>query len=461
MTTLAGVAVSVACLDSGCFIIFQNLFYVPIIIACIYYRRRGFVFSVFIVGLYFGLFSMFARESVLLWEAFARVLIFILIAGVMTFLSSRHALAEKALLKNRELFCEMAAQVPGVVYQFYARPTGAKGFYYVSDNAERIFGLAPDPKSFFERFVRQVPSEYREGLIRSIEDVVRSGCEWKYEGVYEKPSGERLWFAGNSIPLRRDNEIVFNGILTDITERKKIEAEKKNVAGLKTSAEMKSKFASLVSHELRNPLAVIREAMDILLDGVVGEVSAQQKDVLGIAKGNIDRLGRLINNILSFQKMESGKMDFEIVKDDLQEVAAEVCRSMSILSKRKGLVLKLEIESSLPPVAFDRDRLVQVLTNLMGNAIESTESGSVTLKALRETGQVHVTVEDTGGGIPAESLSKIFDPFEQVTSRKGGKKSGTGLGLAISKEIVLAHGGKIWVESEIGRGSTFHFTLPL
>ena len=368
---------------------------------------------------------------------------------------------ENALRKNRELLFEMTSQVPGVVYQFYARANGERGLYFVSPKAEQIFGLKSDPDNFFEKFTALVDPENRANFLKSIEKSVREVSEWKFEGMLKKPSGENIWFSGNSIPFLGKNEIIFNGILLDITERKKTEAEKKRVEVLASTAETKTRFTSMVSHELRSPLAVTKEALDILLEGMVGSVNDEQKDILRIAKGNIDRLGRLINNVLDFQKIESGKMAYDIQENDLNEVLTEVHQSMSVLSKKKGLDLRAELEEGLAKAKFDRDRIVQVLTNLMSNAIYNTEKGSVILAAKKENDGVHIRVQDAGIGIPAEDIPKLFQPFEQVDGNRAKKKGGTGLGLAISKEIILAHHGKIWVDSEVGKGSVFHFTLPL
>ncbi|MDP2906051.1 MAG: PAS domain S-box protein [Candidatus Omnitrophota bacterium] len=138
-------------------------------------------------------------------------------------LEQRVAERTKALKKSETLLFEMATQVPGVVYQFYARPNGEMGFYYISDRSERILGLKPDLGGYFERFTALVIPEYREGFIKSIEKAVKESSEWKYEGILQKPSGEKIWFFGNSTPTPRENEIVFNGIVSDITERKQAE----------------------------------------------------------------------------------------------------------------------------------------------------------------------------------------------------------------------------------------------
>ena len=251
------------------------------------------------------------------------------------------------------------------------------------------------------------------------------------------------------------------GISEDITDQKIMEAEKKRVDVLAAGAETKNKFASMVSHELRSPLAVIKGSLDIFGEGLTGRISDEQKDVLDIAKKNVDRLGRLINDVLDFQKIEAGAMEFDFQENDMNEMVLEVHKSMSILSKEKHLDLRVELEETLPKMRLDRDKLLQVLMNLAGNAITNTEAGSITLSIQKENDGVHVRVRDTGKGIPAEELPRLFQPFKQVDGKGHGKKGGTGLGLAISKEIVLAHHGKIWAESEAGKGCTVHVVLPV
>lgn len=258
----------------------------------------------------------------------------------------------------------------------------------------------------------------------------------------------------------RDGAGLF-GFFWDISDEKFLEAEKKRVAALEATSEIKSRFTAMVAHELRSPLAVIKESLSIVLEGMVGSVSDEQKKLLEIAKNNTDRLGRLINNVLDFQRIEAGKVVYDIHENDLKEVMTEVLEAVSILSKKKGLVLKGEWEESFPKVKFDKDKLTQVLMNLLNNAIHNTESGGILLRAQLEKEGVHVEVRDEGPGIKAEDFHKLFQPFEQVEGHNRKMRGGTGLGLAISKEIVLAHHGKIWVESAVGKGSTFHFTIPL
>ena len=154
-------------------------------------------------------------------------------------------------------------------------------------------------------------------------------------------------------------------------------------------------------------------------------------------------------------------MEYDIRDHDMKRTVQEAAESLKFLSAPKGLELRLEFGELLPKMKFGKDSIIQVLTNLVSNAIKFTSKGSVTISVQRENNEMHVEIRDTGPGIKSEDISRLFQPFEQIDLEKGRSKGGTGLGLAISKEIILAHGGRIWAESEIGKGSTFHFTLPI
>lgn len=246
----------------------------------------------------------------------------------------------------------------------------------------------------------------------------------------------------------------------DIAEPKRLEEELENADEQKTITEMKSRFTSMVSHELRSPLGAIKEGVNLVLEGLAGSINEEQRDLLDTAKRNTDRLGRLINNVLDFQKIESGKMIFELRKNDINETVLEVNKAMGYLTKDKKLDLVMDMDDSVPKIKFDKDRIIQVLTNLVSNAVKYTEKGSITVSTKENDDVIQVTVRDTGMGIKAKDMDKVFGAFEQLDSTRDKKKGGSGLGLAISKQIVLAHEGKIWAESEEGKGSAFHFTIP-
>jgi PAS domain S-box-containing protein len=281
----------------------------------------------------------------------------------------------------------------------------------------------------------------------------------RYENLpLERADGRQIEVEFVSNVYTVDNRKVIQCNIRDITERKR--KEKEIEEELMGTMKMKSDFISMVSHELRSPLGVIKEGINLVLEGLAGDINDEQRDLLDTAKKNTDRLGRLINNVLDFQKMDSGKMRFDIRENDINEVVLEVNKAMSLAAKEKGLDLAVDVDDNIPKTGFDRDKIIQVLTNLVSNAIKYTEKGNITISTKQEDNTVHVIVQDTGIGIKAEDMQKLFQAFEQLGSTRNKKGIGTGLGLAISKEIILAHKGKIWAESKPGKGSTFHFTIP-
>jgi len=229
------------------------------------------------------------------------------------------------------------------------------------------------------------------------------------------------------------------------------------------ATEKKSKFTSMVSHELRTPLTAIKEGVAIVLDGSAGEINEDQKDFLDTAKRNVDRLHRLINDVLDFTKLESGKVEFRMEDNDINETIEEVVETQKAVAEGSGLYLKTELSPEIEKIRFDSDKIVQVLNNLINNAIKFTDKGGITITSGKDMDgkAVRVQVEDTGTGIKKENLSRLFVEFQQLGADAYRKPGGTGLGLAICKQIIEGHGGTIRAESEEGRGSKFIFTLPI
>ncbi|MCP4653498.1 MAG: hypothetical protein GY858_09000 [Candidatus Omnitrophica bacterium] len=226
--------------------------------------------------------------------------------------------------------------------------------------------------------------------------------------------------------------------------------------------ELKSDFVSSVSHELRTPLTSIKEGLAIVLDGSAGDTNDEQKEFLTIAKRNVDRLHRLINDVLRFEKLHYGKEAFQMRQNNINEAITEALRTQRTVIESKGLCAKTQLEESIELIFFDFDKIQQVLLNLISNAIRFTEKGNITITSFtnKSDDTIEVVVEDTGDGIRQEDINKLFIKFQQLGGSKERKIGGTGLGLAISKRIIERHGGKIWVESEYGRGSKFIFCLP-
>jgi signal transduction histidine kinase len=213
---------------------------------------------------------------------------------------------------------------------------------------------------------------------------------------------------------------------------------------------------AIVSHDLRDPVSTIRMAADLLEMPISEEKKAQQ---IGVIQRSAERMNRLIGDLLDASAIEAGRFHVELEPMALLPILRETGRMLDGAAAQKQLRFECVAPTDLPDVRGDRDRLLQVLANLVGNAIKFTpEGGAIAVGARRGAGEVIVAVEDTGPGIAEEDLPRIFDRYWQVGRRRRG---GAGLGLAIAKGIIEAHEGRIWVESEPGRGSTFSFALPV
>jgi len=243
----------------------------------------------------------------------------------------------------------------------------------------------------------------------------------------------------------------FVAVIRDITAEKKIER-------------LKSDFVANVSHEIRSPMAPMKDALSLVVDGTAGPLTPEQKKFLSILDENMDRLTRLINDLLNLSKIEAGRM--ELKKEDVKiaSLVKDTVDSIKVYAARKKIALSVEMDDALPRPMCDRDRITQVIINLVMNAVKFTPEGgkiAVRCRLLTASGKkiVQVSVTDTGPGMLQEEADLLFNRFKQLVATD--KVKGTGLGLAISKAIIDLHGGKIWVESEEGKGSTFKFTLPV
>lgn len=226
---------------------------------------------------------------------------------------------------------------------------------------------------------------------------------------------------------------------------------------------LKSDFVANVSHELRTPLTAIKGAIDLLLREVAGPLNEKQTHYLARVRSNTHRLAGLIMDVLDLSKIEEGKIELHAAPVSLAGLVHEIVETLQPIATEKKVVLQAAIPESSLLVWADRDKITQVLTNLIGNAVKFIPTGGkVNVSATIEGGEwVRVSVIDDGPGISQDEKDRIFDKFYQIAEVGGAKPKGTGLGLAISKALVELHGGKIWLESELNHGSTFHFTLPV
>ncbi|MCW2309103.1 ATP-binding protein [Rhodobium gokarnense] len=260
---------------------------------------------------------------------------------------------------------------------------------------------------------------------------------------------------GKTIPIhlavsevRRDGRRLFVGIVTDLSERYR-------------SERLKDEFVSTVSHELRTPLTSIKGSLGLLKADVLGDLSPQAKSMISIAHTNCDRLVRLINDMLDIEKIQAGKITYDFKRIDLVPFLERTIEANRSYGEEFNVVIRLQSSAPWVQVQADRDRLAQVLTNLLSNAVKHSPSGGIVeVRVAVDADQVRVSVVDNGPGIPADFRGKIFGKFCQADSADNRQRGGSGLGLSIAKAIVEDHGGTIGYDTEVGKGTEFHFDLP-
>jgi len=284
----------------------------------------------------------------------------------------------------------------------------------------------------------------------------------KMDEADEYPDGVTRFPVKQHYPGIRDLE-VYSAPVTDREDRDlgRLHAFR-DVTKEREAERIKDEFVSLVSHELRTPLTSIKGYVDLLIDGDAGEVTEEQKEFLEIVKSNSDRLVMLVNDLLDVSRIEAGRINLRLQPVDMADSINEVAMSLRPLMEQKRQSLRLELPKDLPQVMADRDRVAEIVTNLLSNAHKYTlEGGSVTVQAQVAGGEVQVEVSDTGVGMTPEERDKLFTKFFRAQNPATQDVSGTGLGLNIVKSLVDKQGGRIWVTSEPMKGSTFTFTIPI
>ncbi|HET6898939.1 MAG TPA: PAS domain S-box protein [Vicinamibacteria bacterium] len=340
---------------------------------------------------------------------------------------------------------------------------------FANPGTHRVFGYGPD-ELIGRPLSSLMPADLRESHRNGVKRFLATGQRHlRWEGV--ELVGMRK--DGSVVPLEitmgtfvRDGVPYFVGIAQDITARKKAETERIQLLASERTAREKAESAvrtrdevlAIVSHDLRNPLNTISLAVAALESGdVPAEDTAR---TIPVVRRAVERMNRLIADLLDVARLEGGqKLTIQAEPLDIRAVVAETCDGQAAEAERKGLHLDCRIEDGLPRVSGDKHRLIQVLANLVGNALKFTgEGGHVRVMARRDdAGQVEVSVADSGAGIAPEHLAQVFNPYWQARQTA---RLGAGLGLAIAKGIVEAHGGRIWATSTPGTGSTFAFSLP-
>ncbi|ABR54051.1 integral membrane sensor signal transduction histidine kinase [Methanococcus vannielii SB] len=299
-------------------------------------------------------------------------------------------------------------------------------------------------------------SNYR--IKKPIMDLKR-GTEEFGKGNYEYKtnikSGDELELLSNSFDKMAEKIAISNKEL----EKRALELEEKNTE-LKKLDDLKSDLIAIVSHEIRTPLTSIKGYVELVLDEAVGKINNSQRKCLTTARENVVRLNRLISSMLDLSKLAKGELEMHREEINIKKTIDEVIDDLKPISAEKNINITLEIDDII--INADKDRMKQVFINLIENAIKfSPENEIIEIKGKEEYhGDVSITVKDNGEGIPKDKLEKVFDRFYQADLSPKRKGKGTGLGLAVCKSIIQAHGGSIWVKSEIGKGCTFYIVLP-
>ena len=331
-----------------------------------------------------------------------------------------------------------------------------RAFTFVNHGAEALLGYPAqqwiDDPAFWSTHLH--PDD-REGSTLACARAIESKVPQQFEHRMTSADGKTLWWRTSVQPIPEKDELA--GVMTDITERRMAQeaAESANRA--------KSDFLATMSHEIRTPMNGILGMTELVLDT---SLTDEQREHLGMVKSSAESLLSIINDILDFSKIEAGKFDLEEIPFSLRETLAETVKAVAFRAHKKGLELIYEVKPEVAELLLgDPGRLRQILINLLGNAIKFTQTGEIGLTVEEQGGpsedrtSLHFSVHDTGLGIPAEKQTKIFQAFSQADASTTRKYGGTGLGLTICSRLVELMGGRIWVESQPGVGSTFHFVI--
>ncbi|MBF0627570.1 MAG: response regulator [Magnetococcales bacterium] len=376
---------------------------------------------------------------------------------------TRRKQMEEEIRQGKERYEELTSRIPVGVYKFRYTSQGTMSFDYISEPFCQLLGLKREELLQDSRLAfNSAHPEERAELIQLNWEVANKKEPFLWIGRFVV-SGKTRWLQIQSVPHDEPNgDTTWDGVVIDITERKLLELalrEAKQEAERANRA--KSRFLATMSHEIRTPMNTILGMGEMLRESP--RLSPRERQFVQIANRAGDALMALINDILDLSKIEAGQLRLEQI---ILSPQAEIRQTMAILqesAKAKGIELSTYLDPALPTYALgDPQRLRQILLNLLGNAVKFTQQGKIRLEArVLEEPLIEFSIQDSGIGIPADRLEVIFQPFMQAEDSTTRRFGGTGLGLSICQQLVHHMGGRIWVESRVGMGSTFHFTVAL
>jgi len=393
----------------------------------------------------------------------------------------------RALHEAEELACrrEIEEQVKRSMRQYEALVNSVDGivwqaelpslrFTFVSEQAQRLLGYpAQDWLEQPEFWQKHIHPEDREEAVRLCGSLTTKEKYRSFEYRMLAANGGVVWLRDIvSVRHEEGQSPQIQGILVNITGRKQAEAARRDIQAklertyrdlVKRNEEIQN-FYHTLSHELKTPLTSAREFISIVMDGLAGPLNPTQTEYLTIARESCQQLQACVNDLLDATRLETGKMALDLRPASLSTLTAQVMASLGPRAAQQQIGLRQEFPDDLPEIPMDEHRMKQVLTNLLNNAIKYTPAGgSITVRmqdAPARPQLLQISVSDTGCGIPLEEHDRIFDRLHQIKAGDATTEQGVGLGLYLCKELVQLHGGNIWVESQPGKGSTFHFVLP-
>ncbi|MFH1615506.1 MAG: ATP-binding protein [Planctomycetota bacterium] len=370
---------------------------------------------------------------------------------------------EEALGQSEHRFRQLISSSPTIIYTCETSDDYATTF--VSGNIKDQFGYNTSEFTQNRRFwIDNIHPDDRERVLRGLGEIAEKGicvCECRFR----HKDGSWRWVQNKTVILRDEEGEILEliGSLIDITKQKIIEKERKKIfEKLREYNRLKDELIANVSHELRTPLTIFKNLVSNALAGVRGEINEKLAKDLQTADKEIDRLGRIISNFLDISRINAGRIKIEVSSFDIREVIREAAELWRPVFTSKDTKINTLLPNCEQVILADKDRIMQVVTNLLANALKFVPStdGIVEIRLKDIDDEVCVEVEDNGKGMGNGDIKKVFSRFVQIGRQEGPGEHGTGLGLAICRALIEIHGGRIWVESEEGRGSKFCFSLP-